>query len=412
MSIRGVTFDNQEVAAADHGLLFEAFSTDGILNGCAISFSGANITMAAGYLLIAGRLIQNTAAMTLAASGSGAYSRLVAVIDTTLPATTESFQQVSFRLDYAATPDGFAALTQDDINGGTGNTYEAALVVFAMSGANVSSIYAGPYMSSVMADYATEAGTAATATAATTATKLATARTLNVSDDTGAHTGTGVSFNGTSGGTIKLPSTIAANIDGSVTGNAGTATKLASARTIRTNLGSTTAVSFDGSANITPGVTGTLLPTNGGTGQTSLNASADALINALPVGSSAPSDGDYFIVQAHNGGETDTRYFRRTAASIWAYIKSKLTASDIPNLPASKITSGTFASERIADGAITTAKIAGSAVTNAKVGSDISAAKITGANSTLGAFTARRVYIGTAAPGSSVGSQGDLYIVY
>lgn len=412
MSIRGVTFDNQEVAAADHGLLFEAFSTDGILNGCAISFSGANITMAAGYLLIAGRLIQNTAAMTLTASGSGAYSRLVAVIDTTLPATTESFQQVSFRLDYAATPDGFAALTQDDINGGTGNTYEAALVVFAMSGANVSSIYAGPYMSSVMADYATEAGTAATATAATTATKLATARTLNVSDDTGAHTGTGVSFNGTSGGTIKLPSTIAANIDGSVTGNAGTATKLAAAKTIRTNLSSATAAAFDGSANVTPGVTGVLGATNGGTGQTSLTTAANALINSLSLGSDVPQDADYYVCQYAGGGDTNTNYYRRPISKLFTYIKNKLTASDIPNLPASKITSGAFASARIADGAVTTAKIAGSAVTNAKLGSDINAAKITGASGTLGAFTARRVYIGTAAPGPSVGSQGDLYIVY
>lgn len=51
-----------------------------------------------------------------------------------------------------------------------------------------------------------------------------------------------------------------------VSGNAGTATKLASARTIRTNLETTSAASFDGSADITPGVTGTLLISNGGTG--------------------------------------------------------------------------------------------------------------------------------------------------
>ena len=54
-----------------------------------------------------------------------------------------------------------------------------------------------------------------------------------------------------------------------VSGNAGTATKLATARTIRTNLGSTSTASFDGSANVTPGVTGTLPVANGGTGATS-----------------------------------------------------------------------------------------------------------------------------------------------
>lgn len=49
---------------------------------------------------------------------------------------------------------------------------------------------------------------------------------------------------------------------------AGSATKLATARTVRTNLASTSTASFDGSANITPGVTGTLPIANGGTGNT------------------------------------------------------------------------------------------------------------------------------------------------
>ena len=53
-------------------------------------------------------------------------------------------------------------------------------------------------------------------------------------------------------------------------GNADTATKLETARTIRTNLGSTAAAGFDGSANITPGIQGTLPVGYGGTGQTSI----------------------------------------------------------------------------------------------------------------------------------------------
>lgn len=47
---------------------------------------------------------------------------------------------------------------------------------------------------------------------------------------------------------------------------ADSATKLTTARTIRTNLGSTNTASFDGTASITPGVTGTLPIANGGTG--------------------------------------------------------------------------------------------------------------------------------------------------
>ena len=55
-----------------------------------------------------------------------------------------------------------------------------------------------------------------------------------------------------------------------IAGNAGSATKLAIARTIQTNLASMAAASFNGTTNVTPGVTGTLPVGNGGTGQSSL----------------------------------------------------------------------------------------------------------------------------------------------
>lgn len=63
---------------------------------------------------------------------------------------------------------------------------------------------------------------------------------------------------------------------GGFIGNASTATKLATAKAIQTNLASTSSAPFDGSANITPGVTGTLAIGNGGTGATSaINALAN-----------------------------------------------------------------------------------------------------------------------------------------
>ena len=52
---------------------------------------------------------------------------------------------------------------------------------------------------------------------------------------------------------------------------ANTATKLATARTIQTNLASDSTASFDGSANVTPGVTGVLPVANGGTGNSSVD---------------------------------------------------------------------------------------------------------------------------------------------
>ena len=52
---------------------------------------------------------------------------------------------------------------------------------------------------------------------------------------------------------------------------ANSATKLATSRTFRTNLASTSTASFDGSANVTPGVTGVLPVANGGTGNSSVD---------------------------------------------------------------------------------------------------------------------------------------------
>lgn len=59
-------------------------------------------------------------------------------------------------------------------------------------------------------------------------------------------------------------------------GTAAAATKLATARTIRTNLASTSAASFNGTANVTPGVSGVLPVANGGTGGSSVAASTYA----------------------------------------------------------------------------------------------------------------------------------------
>ena len=56
------------------------------------------------------------------------------------------------------------------------------------------------------------------------------------------------------------------------------ATKLKNSRTIRTNLASTSTASFDGTGNITPGVTGILPIANGGTGGTTKAAAWSNLI--------------------------------------------------------------------------------------------------------------------------------------
>ena len=81
-------------------------------------------------------------------------------------------------------------------------------------------------------------------------------------------------------GSARILGTLYANLSG----NATTATTLQTGRNIQTNLASTSAASFNGSANVTPGVTGTLPVGNGGTGQTSvanIQAGKDASGNTI-----------------------------------------------------------------------------------------------------------------------------------
>lgn len=86
---------------------------------------------------------------------------------------------------------------------------------------------------------------------------------------------------------------------GSCTGNAATATKLATARSLKTKLDSTTAVTFDGSgAQDAIPVTGTLPIANGGTGATTRLNALKALTNEN-VGTSA----QHFLVITDSWGK-------------------------------------------------------------------------------------------------------------
>lgn len=83
-------------------------------------------------------------------------------------------------------------------------------------------------------------------------------------------TGTGVPSIAVAGTDYLTPTGSAAGLTSFPTLNqntTGSAATLTTGRTFQTDLASTSAASFNGSANVTPGVTGTLAVTNGGTGR-------------------------------------------------------------------------------------------------------------------------------------------------
>ena len=82
------------------------------------------------------------------------------------------------------------------------------------------------------------------------------------------------------------PKTLGSLVDGKVSSStqSDSANTLTTGRTIRTNLASTSTATFDGSSNITPGVSGTLTVSNGGTGVTSYSALATQLNSYINSG--------------------------------------------------------------------------------------------------------------------------------
>ena len=234
------------------------------------------------------------------------------------------------------------------------------------------------------ADTATKLATARTingtlfdGTADITTQKWGESRNIFISDYTGTYIGDAISMNGSGNVTLKLPSNIKAtsfvgslsgnadtasrlqtsrtiSLTGSVTGSgtfdgsgnlsidtttshthlyagsstaggvANSATKLATARTIQTNLGSTSSASFDGTADITPGVTGTLPISNGGTGATTKKAAEYNILNGLSEDTSDVSDSTMCVCNYQNTSSKNGVLYIRKFSNIWEYIKGKV----------------------------------------------------------------------------------------
>ena len=110
---------------------------------------------------------------------------------------------------------------------------------------------------------------------------------------------------------------------------ADTADQLTTARTIRTNLASTSAASFNGTANITPGVTGTLPIANGGTGGTTGYAANANIFASMTEETDAVADADWIMVATLSTDSTNQAKGRlrvRKASSVYSYIKGKTDA--------------------------------------------------------------------------------------
>lgn len=141
MSIRGSNFENQHPFASDHALVWAHCMPDGLLYGVDMSFTSTLFTLGTGFMLVAGRMFEITATENISISPGSGYARVYVAIDTGGTASENSFDQVSFGVDYAANLDSFPELTQGEININQGAAvYQAEVAVLAINSSGVTAI--------------------------------------------------------------------------------------------------------------------------------------------------------------------------------------------------------------------------------------------------------------------------------
>lgn len=141
MSIKGIIFDNQIPTAKGLRGGFHSALTDGIIEGCPITYQGSIITIGSGLMNVAGGIFQISGSETVSVSGSSGFARVKAVLDLTRDASdSEHFNQVYFAVDYASSATGFTELTQDAVNTGGGTTYEAEICVVKLSASGIANL--------------------------------------------------------------------------------------------------------------------------------------------------------------------------------------------------------------------------------------------------------------------------------
>lgn len=139
MAIKGITYDNQGPTAADHGAFWRLTYSDGILDGCDISYLGAVVTISPGRIVSAGRIGRLNAAESIAIDATEGVARIVYQTDLSQAATAQEFKQLSFVVQSAESIAALPALVKEDVNNG-GIVYQMELCVLQLGGPGVASI--------------------------------------------------------------------------------------------------------------------------------------------------------------------------------------------------------------------------------------------------------------------------------
>ena len=140
MAQQGITFDKCNVTSANDAHYHWTFlnHTNGVTKGCAVTAGTKTFTIAKGYFIIYGRMVQVTGAetinVTLPTSSGTTYGMLVYTIDLTKTNTVGDFQQGYFEVltNASKTP----TPTQQDLDN-NGTKYQMPFATFTMTSSGI-----------------------------------------------------------------------------------------------------------------------------------------------------------------------------------------------------------------------------------------------------------------------------------
>lgn len=118
-----VTFEGCHIAPSDDGAAWAACMTDGISSGCAITISGTTVTVGAGKVVAAGRLVRVTGG-DVTINTSSNWSRVILTIDL----TQSGDSRVAITAENKSSTSAVWSLTQDDVNV-SGTKYQMILAI-------------------------------------------------------------------------------------------------------------------------------------------------------------------------------------------------------------------------------------------------------------------------------------------
>ena len=140
--IKGITFDEQSISAANMGHFMNVFSgkQTGITQGCAITSDASNLYIAAGYMLICGRQVQivgNQTVPFLSVASGELFCKIVFQIDLTKTNTESDFLQGT--IETLSSASAYPVATKNDLDEG-GTLYQFELAQYHVTSSGVDSV--------------------------------------------------------------------------------------------------------------------------------------------------------------------------------------------------------------------------------------------------------------------------------